>query len=609
MIRSTRSLLERACEQGEIRRLDLHLGLFLEKQAGGGVGRTNNELLLAATLASAAVSSGHVCWPLEQNAALPAALPPALLPEPSRWRRNLLASGGVGQPGDIAPLILDQQNRLYLYRLHACEELIARELRNRAAAISETDPQVARLLLERLFPRKGNDPDLQQTAAALALLKPLLVISGGPGTGKTYTAARILALLQAIHSGSKPLRIALAAPTGKAAARLDESIRAARQSLPDGLGHNMPEQAQTLHRLLGARPGTENFRYNRDNPLVLDLLVIDEASMIDMMLMAALLEALPPSARLILLGDRSQLASVEAGSLFADLCGSGEPAWSEQLCDKLCQLTGDCPQPSAEPSGPLTDSCILLRTGHRFHGDSGIGSLAAAVNSGSVEEVERRLAAGSSDLEIEHCTERERENWLREQILRGFRDMAGAATLKEGFAAMEKFRLLCAVHKGPNGTEGINSLAATVLRRAGLISGRDTEWYQGKPIIILRNHYDLQLFNGDTGLLWHDERDRQLKAWFRRPDGRLHPVVPSLLPERETAYAVTIHKAQGSEFEQVLLLLPEEESRVLSRELLYTGITRAKSKLILCADRETLAAAVRSRTQRHSGLAEKLHSS
>jgi exodeoxyribonuclease V alpha subunit len=148
-----------------------------------------------------------------------------------------------------------------------------------------------------------------------------------------------------------------------------------------------------------------------------------------------------------------------------------------------------------------------------------------------------------------------------------------------------------------------------VLRRAGLISGRDTEWYQGRPIIILRNHYDLQLFNGDTGLLWYDERDRQLKAWFRRPDGRLHPVVPSLLPERETAYAVTIHKAQGSEFEQVLLLLPEEESRVLSRELLYTGITRAKSKLILCADRETLAAAVRSRTQRHSGLAEKLHSS
>jgi exodeoxyribonuclease V alpha subunit len=175
--------------------------------------------------------------------------------------------------------------------------------------------------------------------------------------------------------------------------------------------------------------------------------------------------------------------------------------------------------------------------------------------------------------------------------------------LEEGFAAMERFRLLCAVHKGPNGTEAVNRLAEEVLRRAGLISW-DSD-YQGRPIIILRNNYDLKLFNGDTGLLWRD-RDGKIKAWFRRPDGSLHPVTPALLPEHETAYAVTVHKAQGSEFEQVLLLLPEEESRVLSRELLYTGITRAKSRLILCADHDTLARAVQSRTRRHSGLEDKL---
>lgn len=597
-------MLEQACEQGEIRLLDLHLGLFLEKQAGQGGKQANPELLLAAILASAAAGSGHVCWPLAERESLPFSLPTAFLPEPQQWRRSLLRSGVVGQPGETAPLILDQQNRLYLHRFHAAEELIARELLRRAKETSMADPQAARPLLSRLFPHSADSPDLQQTAAAMALLKPLLVISGGPGTGKTYTVARLLALLQAMHTGPRPLRMALAAPTGKAAARLEESIRAARHALPDELGRHVPEQAQTLHRLLGARPNTEAFRHNRDNPLDLDLVAVDEASMIDMMLMAALLEALPPSARLILLGDRSQLASVEAGSLFADLCGSGEPAWSEQICGKLSQLTGAEHRPAARQGGLLDDSCILLRTGRRFHAGSGIGSLAAAVNSGAPEQAAAVLAADFADLEAEHCTGREREAWLRGQILRGFQGMAGAKSLEDAFAAMERFRLLCAVHKGPNGTEAVNRLAAEVLRRAGLIS-RDAEWHQGRPVIILRNHYDLKLFNGDTGLLWPD-RERRLKAWFRRSDHSLHPVTPALLPEHETAYAVTVHKAQGSEFEQVLLLLPEEESRVLSRELLYTGITRAKSKLILCADHETLATAVRFRTRRHSGLQEKL---
>ena len=606
---SVRALLERACQQGEIRLLDLHLGLFVEKQARKR-GQNHADLLLAATLTSAAAASGHVCWPLAEREALPFTVPPALLPEAAQWRSSLLASGVVGQPGETAPLILDQHNRLYLRRFHHAEEQIAYELLRRAEVVSPAAPQAARPLLAQLFPRQGlgsADPDWQQTAAALALLKPLSVISGGPGTGKTYTAARILALLHTLHHGSRPLRVALAAPTGKAAARLDESIRSARQHLPEGLSRALPEQAQTLHRLLGARPGSEAFRHNRSNQLALDLLLVDEASMIDLMLMAALLEALPPAARLIFLGDRNQLTSVEAGSLFADLCGSGEAAWSEALRTQLYQLTGQLlPPPAPEPGGPLAESCILLRTGYRFQGGSGIGSVAAAVNSGSDKAVEELLARGLHEVELAEYLGREREAWLRTQLLRGFRGITEAASLEEGFAAMEQFRFLCAVHKGPNGTEAINSLAAAVLRQAGLISSRETEWYHGRPLIILRNQYDLQLFNGDTGLLWRDTAG-QLKAWFRRADGRLHPVSLSLLPKHETAYAVTVHKAQGSEFEQVLLLLPEEESRVLSRELLYTGITRARQKLILCADRQKLATAVRTRTKRHSGLAEKLY--
>jgi exodeoxyribonuclease V alpha subunit len=600
-----RSLLEQACERGKIRPVDLHLGLFLEQQAmlnGKRNRRKNADLLLAATLASAAAGCGHVCLPLEQSEAL--ILESDLLPHPARWRRSLLATKAVGEPGETAPLILDKQNRLYLYRFHCCEELIASSLRERAATLSQVEHQTARPLLKRLFP--GSGPDLQQTAAALALLKPFVIISGGPGTGKTYTVARILALLQNLHDGGRPLRIALAAPTGKAAARLEESIRAAKQALPDDLASRVPEQAQTLHRLLGARPGAEEFRHNRDNPLPLDLLVVDEASMIDLLLMAALLQALLPHTRLILLGDRSQLASVEAGSLFADLCGSGEPAWSPKLCEELRQLTGTEHVPTGNQGGPLADSCILLRQGYRFQGGSGIGSLAAAVNRGAAEEVEEVLRGGFADLHVACCTGREREAWLRERILDGFAGMVGAASLEEAFAAMEQFRFLCAVLKGPNGTEGINSLAAAVLAKVGL-TAPNTDWHRGKPLIILRNQYDLQLFNGDTGLLWPDGRGR-LRAWFRQPDGGLRPISPTLLPEHEAAFAVTVHKAQGSEFDQALLLLPEEDSRVLSRELLYTGITRARTRLVLCAGREILAAAVRQRTRRYSGLAEKLHS-
>jgi exodeoxyribonuclease V alpha subunit len=254
----------------------------------------------------------------------------------------------------------------------------------------------------------------------------------------------------------------------------------------------------------------------------------------------------------------------------------------------------------------MRDSVVLLRTSYRFQAASGIGTLAAAVNNGDMAGIEKTLAADYTDLEVEYAAGRDRERRLREYIITGFKPMLEAKTVQEAFAAMEQFRFLCAVRRGPAGVEGINRTAEQVLRRAGLIAA-NTDWYQGKPIIIRRNQYEMQLFNGDTGLLWNDEQGR-LKCWFRRPDNTLHPVSPARLPEHDTAYAVTIHKAQGSEFDQVLLLLPEEENRILSRELIYTGITRARSKLILCTTLEILAAAVSRRTKRHSGLAEKLWS-
>ncbi|MGB5685030.1 MAG: ATP-binding domain-containing protein, partial [Candidatus Electrothrix sp.] len=322
-------------------------------------------------------------------------------------------------------------------------------------------------------------------------------------------------------------------------------------------------------------------------------------------------EALPEKTRIILLGDRNQLASVEAGSLFADLCGNDELGWSPQLCAELEQLTGISNLPSsssdktADPT--LADSLVLLRTSYRFQDNSGIGCLAAAVKSGSVEQMNRTLADNFADVERVQYTGVKREHWLEDRIRKGFQPMLTASSPEQAFVAMEKFRFLCALRRGPDGVKGINTLVTQVLRRAGLISPQNTEWYQGRPIIILRNQYEMQLFNGDTGILWQDGKGR-LRAWFRRPDNTLSSISPARLPEHETAYAITIHKAQGSEFDQVLLLLPEEESRVLSQELLYTGITRARKRLIFCASPEIRAITVRRKTQRFSGLAEKLHS-
>jgi exodeoxyribonuclease V alpha subunit len=598
-----RTLLQQACDRGEIRLLDLHIGLFLDKL--GGRDTKKDELLLAGTLVSAAVGNGHVCQPLDKVTELSLQIDPSLIPDPDSWRKALLATPVVGPPGETTPLILDDHNRLYLYRFYQYEEQIAHDLFMRAEGIMEVDDHPARELLAQLFPAH-NGTNYQQLAAALALLKRMLVISGGPGTGKTHTVARILALIQALNVDTKPLRIGLAAPTGKAAARLEESIRNAKESMPSELARNVPEQAQTLHRLLGFRPGADDFRYNTKNPLHLDLLVVDEASMIDVVLMAALVQALPAKTRLILLGDRNQLASVEAGSLFGDLCGTGEPVWSIPLCDRLRQLTGAEQLPQGTSAPTMADSVILLRTSYRFQDTSGIGSLAAAVNSGAMDQVDSVLAVADdyADLQVCSLTGSKRKQWLQEQIIQGFKAMVSAPLVEEAYAAMQKFRFLCAVRKGSAGVEGINNLAEQVLSKAGLID-RDTDWYQGKPIIIRRNQYDMQLFNGDTGILWRTQNG-QLRAWFVRPDNSLYPVTPARLPDHDTAYGITIHKAQGSEFDQVLLLLPEEKSRVLSRELIYTGITRARSSLILCSDPEILATAVRQQTRRHSGLAEKL---
>ncbi|MBL0451316.1 exodeoxyribonuclease V subunit alpha [Aeromonas caviae] len=449
----------------------------------------------------------------------------------------------------------------------------------------------------------------QKLAAAMAAARPFAVISGGPGTGKTTTVAKLLAILvETGLQGGKAPAIRLVAPTGKAAARLTESIGAALQALdlPPEWVEAIPTEAGTLHRLLGVIPGRSQFRHHRGNPLHLDLLVVDEASMVDLPMMARLLDALPRHARLILLGDKDQLASVEAGAVLGDICSFIEQGISPAQAHWLSRQTGYRLQ--GTPSGAsVRDSLCLLSKSWRFDQHSGIGQLARACNSGDGAAVEAVWGAGFGDISL-HPWAGEAYNALIAEGVAGYGSYLKAARAGEDPAAVFKafngFQILCALRDGPFGVTGLNERLELALAKAGLIQ-RDGDWYAGRPVMVVRNDHGVGLYNGDMGLCLPDDTGR-LKVWFEQPDGTLRALLPSRLPPHETVYAMTIHKSQGSEFAHTVLVLPDSPSPLLTRELVYTGITRAKVRLDLYGDRALLAQAVRKKTERYSGLAERL---
>jgi exodeoxyribonuclease V alpha subunit len=586
-----------------VRALDLQAGRLLQRLDQGRCAA----LPVLATLASWATGQGHTCLPLSAVAALlhDWGLDATPWAEVEPLRDQLLHSEMVAEPGGYAPLILDGDNKLFLYRHHACEQTIAQALRNRVEQDLVVDMARALPLLDRLFPATAHTTvDWQRAAAALALRKSLVVISGGPGTGKTYTVARILALLTELAPQAP--RIGLVAPTGKAALRLQESIQQAREGLTGAPESVFALQAQTLHRLLGVQSDRPGFRHNRANPLHLDLVVVDEASMIDVGLMAALLEALPPSCRIIMLGDRDQLASVEAGNLFGDLCGPGEIHWSDCLVQAIQPFLGTATAPPSiiAPANPLADSLVLLRTSRRFAPDSGIGALARATNSGEAEAVGRVLAASWSDVEYVETTAPEQAALVRDRLLAFLEPLLNADCPQAALRALTGRRVLCALREGPRGVEGVNRLAQTHLRRMRSMTP-EAPHYPGLPILISRNDYQLGLFNGDTGVLWPDDQGA-LRGWFEQDRDGLRSFSLARLPAWQPSYAMTVHKSQGSEFDQVLLLLPQEDAPILSRELLYTGMTRARHQLTLCGPRELLLRAIGRQVIRYSGLARKL---
>ncbi|WP_022939764.1 exodeoxyribonuclease V subunit alpha [Psychromonas hadalis] len=473
--------------------------------------------------------------------------------------------------------------------------------------------------LETLIPETARC-DWQKVSAALALTSARCVISGGPGTGKTTTVTKLLALLLQVHEN---MIIKMVAPTGKAAARLTESITNALSSLDveQHIKDKIPTQASTIHRLLGVQVNSNHFRFNENKRLHLDLLLVDEASMVDLPLMAKLLMALPEHARLILLGDKDQLASVEAGAVLGDICAFINSGYSEQKAQQLAELTGfDSLLSQTTNSAGMADKLCLLRKSYRFDQYSGIGFLASAINQGKASS-KAVLALCEKYNDVNHYANNDSSlALLSEMTITGYRcylsnikqiradnrDLA-----KQLLKQFSQFKILCAIREGEWGVAGLNNLAETALISAGLITlanGGDqlvSRWYIGRPVMITQNNYHLGLYNGDIGLCLLDENE-QLRVYFQMSDGEINDFQPSRLPSHETVFAMTVHKSQGSEFDHTVLALPQTQVAVVTRELIYTGITRAKKQLTLFADLTIMSRAIKDKTLRFSRLIERL---
>lgn len=601
---SMATLLREAAEQKLLRPLDVQFALTVAKEEEPAV-------MLAAALLSHDAGEGHVCLPLARLT--PEAFASAsplftrlfeLAGNPADWRQTLLASPAVSDGETPAPLVL-MDDRLYLNRMWQNERQVAAFFAERQMLPAVDEARLAQAL-DALFPAT-DEVNWQKVAAAVALTRRISVISGGPGTGKTTTVAKLLAALVQMVDGGK-CRISLAAPTGKAAARLTESLGNALRQLPltEQQKAMLPDEASTLHRLLGAQPGSQRLRHHAGNPLHLDVLVVDEASMIDLPMMSRLIDALPPQARVIFLGDRDQLASVEAGAVLGDICAWVNAGYTPARALQLSRLTGSTvPAGEAQGASTLRDSLCLLQKSYRFGSDSGIGQLAAAVNRGDKSAVRAVFSQGFTDIERKPLHSTDEYQAMIEDALVGYSHYLSRvhsnAAPEEAIAAFGEYQLLCALREGPFGVSGLNErLELALLRQRRISRLPHSRWYHGRPVMISRNDSSLGLFNGDIGIAL--DQGQGIRVWFPLPDGTIKSVQPSRLPEHETAWAMTVHKSQGSEFDHTALILPGQFVPVVTRELVYTAITRARKRLSLYADERILAQAIATRTERRSGL-------
>lgn len=629
-------------EEGLLRRLASAFAAFI-----ASLGPAPAPLVVSCALLSELEGRGHSCLKLEDLADDPC----GLLGWPhEQWEALQLAAGRlpltleewtlvlagcdqvwvVGDPDRMQPLVLDD-NRLYLRRYWRDETLVARVVGLRAAQQRKVNVEHARQWLDRLFDNKAGEPepDWQKIACAVAVRSTFSIITGGPGTGKTYTVARLLALLLALADDPAGLRIALAAPTGKAAARLKQSIDDALSGLAAKMGDALPlaalasrmAAACTLHSLLGARPDTRAMRHHAGNPLEVDVLIVDEASMVHLEMMACLLDALPPDTMVILLGDKDQLASVEAGAVLGDLCfEAGSGGYSPETARYVMQTCGaQIPASMVNGSDMLAQQTVMLRQSRRFSGP--IGTLALAVNAGDAAAAAACLRTAQD--QILHWAECAHQEELLRLAIHGrpgaeggYRDylqllqqnpMPCDVSRYETWVhsvlkAFDGFRILCAVRQGEWGVIGINQAIEQRLEKAGLIRRRG-EWYVGRPVMVTRNDYGIGVFNGDIGIALPDPlRPESLRVYLLNGE-TVRSVLATRLAHVDTTYAMTVHKVQGSEFLHVVMALPTEAGPVVARELVYTGITRARERFTLVTPEPAmLEQAITRKTLRASGL-------
>ncbi|WP_411728612.1 exodeoxyribonuclease V subunit alpha [Methyloglobulus sp.] len=535
-------------------RLDIAFARFLSQRTTLAANRKQALETLLATL-SQRQHQGHSCIEINKS------------------DKNLLLASGLASehpaiPSQTYPLALEQ-NRLYLQRYWFYEDRLAKQIKQ-LAHISKPVENLDSLL-DRYFCVCATETDWQREAAKIAAQQAFCIITGGPGTGKTTTVCKILAVLQEL--ADEPLLIALTAPTGKAAMRLQEAIAVNIDGLDclDTIKEQIPHTAITLHRLLGAKPPSPYFHHDATNPLIFDLVVVDEASMVDLALMSKLVDALKPGAKIILLGDKDQLASVESGAVLADLIAA------------------------------LPDNTVELKQSYRF--DDNIKKLADAVNQQHHEAAWSILSAGNETagiLEQKHLIPyilEQRENYVRLVKAR--------AEFTDVYRAFSRFQVVCSNRHGKNGALAINDAV-----EQGLFGQRTLSspilWYPGRPVMVMQNNPALHLYNGDIGICLSDkDQNGNLMVFFQRPDGTLKKYLPARMPTCETVFAMTIHKSQGSEFDEALIVLPETINPVLSKELLYTAITRAKKHIKLVAEESVFAATINRKMERVTGLANK----
>ena len=596
-------------EDDELAPVDAEFGALLTRRSIALQGSPGDALAvgLAGALVSAERGQGHSCLELDALASRAGPLSERAGSEVNgveRWRASLAQSAMCGDGSAPHPLVLDG-SRLYLYRYYAAESRLAAALRARLEA-NGPDEAPARAtvdLFRRLFTASTDAPtDWQAVAAAAALRGSLTIITGGPGTGKTTTVARILALL--LHRDPK-LRIALAAPTGKAAARLGEAISTVTASLgiDESLRARIPTAGRTLHRLLGYRPDTDTFARGPSDQLAEDVVIVDEASMVDVLMMDALFAALRTSTHVILLGDQDQLASVDTGNVLSEICGAADadgPGHGAELASWYGALSGKRLEPAASAS-PIRDAVVRLIHSYRFDAQPGIGALASAVRSGSGEATYAALANYSrSDVRLHEPTSDDAK--LLAPISESIDHYLAARTPDEALDRLGAFRVLCAVREGPVGVAGLNERIEHWLRGRGV---RVTErWYHCKPVLVTANDPATGLYNGDVGVTLVESKHP--RVWFRDSQGAPRSIAPARLPAHDTAWAMTVHKAQGSEFSRVLFVLPDRNAQVLTRELLYTAVTRARERVDIFGSTSVLDYAIAHTVRRISGLADRL---